>query len=330
LSKPLGVQNITDLSSVVTPTLPATATRETCGALITAVDGGVRWTITGDDPSTSVGHVLPQLATLAVFSDVQSLKLIADDVGAKAYITYFQDGSSMPVPYGAGSAGAGGGGPASSVKVLDTAGTNLLSVDSSGRAAVAIADGASTTLGLRSDAAVTDWTLTASEMAFIKGVVKLLGAGLPLAFNADGSLKVGAPTVQHIIADTVPAVAPTSDWLAASWETSKISNGLTQLTPKFAKIVASASGATSIVSAVASKKIRLLYWEVMVSAAVNVKWQSHTTPTDLTGLYYFAANGGKEAAPIPTGRIETVAGEALDINLSGAVPVGGALSYLEV
>lgn len=117
----------------------------------------------------------------------------------------------------------------------------------------------------------------------------------------------------------------------ASAETNTIYNGATALTPKFQKIVASSSGATTIVAAVTSKKIRVLAWDVVVNAAVNFKWQSHVTPTDLTGLYYNAGQGGGVArAFIPVGYFETIAGEALDINLSGAVAVGGVLTYVEV
>jgi hypothetical protein len=102
------------------------------------------------------------------------------------------------------------------------------------------------------------------------------------------------------------------------------------LTVKFAKIVASASGATTIVAAVTSKKIRVIELRISASAAVNVKWQSHVTPTDLTGLAYYAANGGEVMPKSEYGWFETVAGEALDINLSAAVAVGGSLAYVEV
>lgn len=116
----------------------------------------------------------------------------------------------------------------------------------------------------------------------------------------------------------------------ATNETSQVSNGGVQLTPKFAKIVASSSGATTIVALVATKKIRVLAYKVIANAAVNVKWQSHVTPTDLTGLSYFAANCGEVLPYNPLGWFETISGEALDINLSGAVAVGGHLTYIEV
>lgn len=118
---------------------------------------------------------------------------------------------------------------------------------------------------------------------------------------------------------------------ASSSETSTVYNGVTALTPKFKVITASSSGATTIVALVGGKKIRVLAWDVKVNAAVNFKWQSHVTPTDLTGLYYNSAQGdGVARAFCPVGYFETVVGEALDINLSGAVAVGGVLTYVEV
>lgn len=133
---------------------------------------------------------------------------------------------------------------------------------------------------------------------------------------------------------SAPVVGATDEATrAAALDTSFIANGAanTKLTPKFAKIVASASGVTTIVALVAAKKLRVLGLKITANGAVNVKWQSHVTPTDLTGLSYFAAAGDGEVIPFsPVGWFETVAGEALDINLSGAVAVGGHLVYVEV
>ncbi len=108
-----------------------------------------------------------------------------------------------------------------------------------------------------------------------------------------------------------------------------VSDGGAILTPKRAVITASSSGATTIVSAVTGKKIRVLSCGISANAAVNVKFQSHATPTDITGLLYLTDKGGYGAGFSPAGHFETVAGEALDINLSGAVAVGGFLTYVE-
>lgn len=100
-------------------------------------------------------------------------------------------------------------------------------------------------------------------------------------------------------------------------------------TIKRAAIVASSSGDNVLVAAVSGAKIRVLAMEISASGAVNGKLQSNTT--DLTGLHYFAAAGDVWLLPyIPGGWCETVAGEKLDLNLSGAVAVGGSLIYAEV
>jgi hypothetical protein len=118
--------------------------------------------------------------------------------------------------------------------------------------------------------------------------------------------------------------------LQAAIDTAKIGNAGALLTPKFKKITASASGATEIVAAVTSKKIRVLAWDMAPNAAVNAKWQSHTAG-DVTGLYYMGGQGnGQRAGFNPLGWFETTAGEALDLNLSAAVAVGGTLVYVEV
>ena len=111
-------------------------------------------------------------------------------------------------------------------------------------------------------------------------------------------------------------------------DTSVMWSGTTQLMPKFAAITASASGATVVVASVASKKIRIISYVVVANAAVNVKFQSNAS--DKTGLLYLAANGGVSGAYAPTGHFETASGEALNINLSAAVAVGGHVTYVEV
>lgn len=101
-------------------------------------------------------------------------------------------------------------------------------------------------------------------------------------------------------------------------------------TEKFAVVTASASGVTTVVAGVAEKKLRVRRVALVANAAVNVKFQSHTTPTDVSGLFYLAANGGFVLPNADGGWFQTLPGEALDINLSSAVPVGGVLVYMEV
>jgi hypothetical protein len=100
------------------------------------------------------------------------------------------------------------------------------------------------------------------------------------------------------------------------------------LTIKRAIISASASGNTSVVAAVTGKKIAVLSYNYMANGAVNVKFQSSNT-SDISGLAYLIANTGKVCDHNPGIWFETVAGEALNINLSAAIAVGGELTYIE-
>ena len=106
-------------------------------------------------------------------------------------------------------------------------------------------------------------------------------------------------------------------------------NGTTSVTPQYAAITASSSGTTTIVAAVNGQKIYVLRWSLSSNGTVNVKWQSHTTTANATGLHYltqFAAAGG---AWCPAGIFATTAGEALDLNLSASIAVGGELTYVQ-
>jgi hypothetical protein len=115
-----------------------------------------------------------------------------------------------------------------------------------------------------------------------------------------------------------------------SLESSSIYNGATALTPKWAVISCSSSGDNEIVALVSAKKLRVLSFMVSPSAAVNAKWQS-STAGDKTGLMYMSAAGNGHACGFnPAGWFETAAGESLQLNLSGAVAVGGVVQYIEV
>lgn len=128
-----------------------------------------------------------------------------------------------------------------------------------------------------------------------------------------------------------PARVATTDTITAKLATDAIQNGTTALTPKFVAIAASSSGNNTLLAAVTSKKIRVLAYNLMGAGAVNAKFQSGAGGTDLTGLKYIAAAGGGICAPFnPVGWMETASGVLLNLNLSGAVAVGGELVYVEV
>lgn len=111
--------------------------------------------------------------------------------------------------------------------------------------------------------------------------------------------------------------------------TSTMADGETPLLPKFAVITASSSGLNEIVAAVAGKQIRVLAYNYISSGTVNAAWRTGAT-TVIGGLGYWVANTGKVAPFCPVGWFETAVGEALNLNLSGAVAVGGEVTYVEV
>lgn len=113
-------------------------------------------------------------------------------------------------------------------------------------------------------------------------------------------------------------------------ETSQMTAAGTILTPKFATIAASSSGNNTLIAAVTSKKIRVLAAAFMANGSVNAKFQSGAGGTDLTGLFYMVANTGGVLPYNPVGWFETGSNTLLNLNLSGAVAVGGCITYVEV
>ncbi len=133
-----------------------------------------------------------------------------------------------------------------------------------------------------------------------------------VALNSDGTLLDTALTV-NIAQDVEKVYVPT----------------LGLQTVKRASIQVASSGANAIVAAVASRRIRVLQYLINAAGAVNAKWQS--AANDKTGLHYMGA-AGDGAAPgyCPVGMFETNVNEALNLNLSAAVAVGGWVIYVEV
>jgi hypothetical protein len=99
-------------------------------------------------------------------------------------------------------------------------------------------------------------------------------------------------------------------------------------TPKFAFVNLSASG--DVIAAVATKRIRVLSYSVVTGAAsASVKFQSGGT-SDITSLKAFGANAGISSGFCQAGHFQTVAGEKLNLVMTGTGPVGIDLTYIEV
>lgn len=162
--------------------------------------------------------------------------------------------------------------------------------------------------------------------------ISAMSAKLPSSLGikvASGSLSVTMASDDAMLA-AITAIQTGTATVNVADDSSILKLGNTSVTPKFAKIAASSSGVNIVVAAVATKKIRVLSYVLNANGTVNAKWQSHTTPTDLTGLDYLIANTGVSSGYSPVGHFETVAGESLDLNLSAAIAVGGHITYIEV
>jgi len=132
------------------------------------------------------------------------------------------------------------------------------------------------------------------------------------------------------ITNALPAGTNLLGQISGSDETGTIYSGTTALTPKFATFSTSSSGATTVVALVGGKRIRVLRWRVTSNGTTNVKWQSHVTPTDISGLSYCTQFKDCGGGYCPVGHFQTVSGEALDINNSAAIAISGEVTYIEV
>lgn len=103
---------------------------------------------------------------------------------------------------------------------------------------------------------------------------------------------------------------------------------------KYAVINASASGDNTVIAAVPGKILRLLGYSASAAGAVTATWKSGSTaisgPMTLsTGSIEFGVFGGGTYMA-EYGIMQTAIGQALILNLGGAVQVGGHLVYREV
>lgn len=102
---------------------------------------------------------------------------------------------------------------------------------------------------------------------------------------------------------------------------------ISQPTYKYAVISANTSGDTTVVAAVTGKRIRAVAFALVAAGTVNVKFKRGST--DITGTMRLVEAGGIAHA-FEGGLFQTNVGEALNINLSANVQVGGYLVYEEI
>lgn len=161
-------------------------------------------------------------------------------------------------------------------------------------------------------------------------------AGLKVDLGADndvtisGSIPAGTNNIGDVDVASQPARDNATDTITASLDTSAIMNDTTSLTPKFVAINATTNGDNTIVSAVASKKIRVLSYTLVADAAVGCAFEDGAGGTELSGQMAFAANGGVSVPFSPVGHFETTANTLLNLETDAVANVRGHLCYVEV
>ena len=85
----------------------------------------------------------------------------------------------------------------------------------------------------------------------------------------------------------------------------------------------------TIITAVASKRLRIYATKLNVSAAISVNFRDGATP-NLEGAMALAANGGfVEVVDPPAFLFQTTSGNSLDLVMSGSGTAAGRVSYWE-
>ena len=117
--------------------------------------------------------------------------------------------------------------------------------------------------------------------------------------------------------------------LAEALAESTLSYDAKRATVEFAVISANTSGDTTIAAARAGKQFIVLNYNYMSNGAVNVHWRSATTP--ITGNAFLVEAGRGKVCPYsPKGWCKTAIGEALVINLSAAIAIGGEVAFIAI
>jgi hypothetical protein len=105
---------------------------------------------------------------------------------------------------------------------------------------------------------------------------------------------------------------------------------------QYAKIDAATSGDNTLVAATSGKKIRVLSLFLVPAGTVTARFESGASGTALTGQMVLPVEGQHYATPAltlpfnPEGWFQTAASQLLNLELSGAVSVDGALTYVLV
>lgn len=123
-----------------------------------------------------------------------------------------------------------------------------------------------------------------------------------------------------------------TDNVGVALQTDIIMNDTTPLTPKFKTVsVAASQTDTSLIAAVASKKLRILCLRAMCGGtATDSTYESDGGSDTILHVGTYGANGGEVLPFSPVGWFETVAGEALIVTTGAGSTTKYTLVYIEV
>jgi hypothetical protein len=151
--------------------------------------------------------------------------------------------------------------------------------------------------------------------SFVAGEVEITNTPLPV--SQSGSWSVG-------ISNTPVPVSQSGSW-SITVANSSLTVGYGSV--QYAVINATSSGNTQVVAGVSGRRIRVIAYALVASAAVDVKFRSGNN--DITGSMRLVEGGGIAHA-YDGGLFQTAVGQPLNINLSANVNVGGYVVYREV
>lgn len=168
-----------------------------------------------------------------------------------------------------------------------------------------------------------DNPVNVDDAAYAPGTGSVMAVGMLADETAPDSVDEGDIGIPRITLDRFQQVV-------ASLESSAMRIAGVAVTPKFVIIDAATSGDNTLLAAVASKKIRVLAAFLVAAGAVNARFESGAAGTALTGQMNLTSNSGFTLPFSPVGWFETASNTLLNLELSGAVSVDGALVYIEV
>ncbi len=236
--------------------------------------------------------------------------------------------------------------PASGGHVVGGTATNPLRTDPTGTTVQPVSDGAgSLTVDNAGTFAVQDSEKVADNAAFTDGTTKVQPAGYifdevagtALTENDAAAARIDSKRSQVAViedATTRGQRAAVSATGRLAVEAEVLSGTLAGLTVKraFANVAASSTD-SSIVAAVASKKIRVLAVAVVAGGtATNITFNSKPAGagTAISPLFANAANGGEILPFMQHGWFETTAGEGLTVTTGAGSTTGVLVIYVEV